>query len=165
MPSYASCPWRRSAPLSDTETPATTGSCEVHVRISVPLHEQEGGEPMPYRVSGLRSWNTNAESFESAAGFYRDGLGAEETTRHQVAGAAFVRLKIGRTGFSVFDAKDGTRPGVPHHTFDWRALTAPCSSSWRASRISIGSRVMSSATGPLLATGEGTARSQEGCRG
>src|SRR5437016_4972737 len=29
IPSYASCPWRRNDPLSDTETPATTGSCEV----------------------------------------------------------------------------------------------------------------------------------------
>src|SRR5439155_25552051 len=29
IPSYASCPWRRNDPLSDTETPATTDSCEV----------------------------------------------------------------------------------------------------------------------------------------
>src|SRR5437899_2241040 len=29
IPSYASCPWRRNDPLSDTEIPATTGSCEV----------------------------------------------------------------------------------------------------------------------------------------
>src|SRR5437899_8363119 len=29
IPSYAACPWRRNDPLSDTETPATTDSCEV----------------------------------------------------------------------------------------------------------------------------------------
>jgi hypothetical protein len=34
---------------------------------------------MPYKVSGLRSWNLNAESFESVVRFYRDALGAEET--------------------------------------------------------------------------------------
>ena len=70
---------------------------------------------MPYKVSGLRSWNINAESFESAARFYRDVLGAEETARHQVAGANVVRLRLGRTGLGIFDAKDGPRPGVPHH--------------------------------------------------
>ena len=74
---------------------------------------------MPYKVSGLRSWNMNAESFESVVRFYRDALGAEETTRHQVAGADVVRLKVGRTGLGVFDAKNGARPGVPHHTFDF----------------------------------------------
>src|SRR5437899_1339254 len=37
IPSYASCPWRRNGPLTDTETPATTGSCEVHARTPVPL--------------------------------------------------------------------------------------------------------------------------------
>ena len=68
---------------------------------------------MPYKVSGLRSWNMNAESFESVVSFYRDALGAEETTRHQVAGANVVRLRLGRTGLGVFDAKGGPRPGVP----------------------------------------------------
>jgi len=80
---------------------------------------------MPYKVSGLRSWNINAESFESAVGFYRDVLGAEETTRHQVAGANVVRLKLGRTGLGVFDAKDGPRPGVPHHTFEFEGPRDP----------------------------------------
>src|SRR5262249_62240724 len=80
---------------------------------------------MPYKVSGLRSWNINAESFESAVGFYRDVLGAEETTRHQVAGANVVRLKLGRTGLGVFDAKDGPRPGVPPHTFGFEGPRGP----------------------------------------
>lgn len=73
---------------------------------------------MPYTVNGLRSWNINAEDFEAAIRFYRDVLGAQETTRHQVAGADVVRLKIGSTGLGVFDAASGPRPGVPHHTFD-----------------------------------------------
>ena len=80
---------------------------------------------MAYKVSGLRSWNLNAESFESVVRFYRDALGAEETTRHQVAGADVVRLKVGRTGLGVFNAKDGPRPGVPHHTFDFEGPRDP----------------------------------------
>jgi predicted enzyme related to lactoylglutathione lyase len=80
---------------------------------------------MPYEVSGLRSWNMNAESFESVVSFYRDALGAEETTRHQVAGANVVRLRLGRTGLGVFDAKGGPRPGVPHHTFDFEGPRDP----------------------------------------
>jgi predicted enzyme related to lactoylglutathione lyase len=74
---------------------------------------------MPYKVKGLRSWNINAEDFEAAVRFYRNVLGAEETTRHQVAGANVVRLKVGGTGLGIFDAKGGPRPGVPHHTFDF----------------------------------------------
>lgn len=80
---------------------------------------------MSYKVSGLRSWNMNAESFESVIRFYRDALGAEETTRHQVGGAEVVRLKVGRTGLGVFDAKAGPRPGVPHHTFDFEGPRDP----------------------------------------
>jgi predicted enzyme related to lactoylglutathione lyase len=80
---------------------------------------------MPYKVNGLRSWNINAEDFELAARFYREVLGAEETTRHQVAGANVVRLRAGRTGLGIFDAKDGPRPGVPHHTFEFEGPRDP----------------------------------------
>lgn len=55
---------------------------------------------MPYKLTGLRSWNINAEDFESVVHFYRDVLGAEETMRHQVAGANVVRLKLGSTGLA-----------------------------------------------------------------
>src|SRR5207245_9277186 len=85
---------------------------------------------MPYKVNGLRSWNMNAESFESVVRFYRDALGAEETTRHQVVGANVVRLKLGHTGLGVFDAKDGPRPGVPHHTFAFKGHRNP-NETWR----------------------------------
>src|SRR6266568_6172160 len=80
---------------------------------------------MAYKVTGLRSWNINAEDFESTVRFYQDVLGAEEAIRHQVAGANVVRLKLGSTGLGLFDAKDGPRPGVPHHTFDFEARGSP----------------------------------------
>ena len=69
---------------------------------------------MSYKVIGLRSWNINAEAFESTVRFYQDVLGAEEAMRHQVAGANVVRLKLGSTGLGLFDAKDG--PGLVCHT-------------------------------------------------
>jgi catechol 2,3-dioxygenase-like lactoylglutathione lyase family enzyme len=80
---------------------------------------------MPYHLTGLRSWNINAEDFEAMVRFYRDGLGAEESRRHQVAGANVVRLKLGSTGLGLFDAKDGPRPDVPHHTFDFEGPREP----------------------------------------
>ena len=80
---------------------------------------------MSYKVTGLRSWNINAEAFESTVRFYQDVLGAEEAVRHQVAGTNVVRLKLGSTGLGLFDAKDGPRPGVPHHTFDFEGPREP----------------------------------------
>ena len=80
---------------------------------------------MSYKVTGLRSWNINAEAFEATVRFYQDVLGAEEGMRHQVAGANVVRLKLGSTGLGLFDAKDGPRPGVPHHTFDCEGPREP----------------------------------------
>src|SRR4030095_6661754 len=80
---------------------------------------------MSYKVTGLRSWNINAEDFESTVRFYQGVLGAEEGMRHQVGGANVVRLKLGRPGLGLFDAKDGPRPGVPHHTFDFEGPREP----------------------------------------
>jgi len=80
---------------------------------------------MSYKVTGLRSWNINAEDFASTVRFYQDVLGAEEGIRHQVAGANVVRLKLGSTGLGLFDAEGGPRPGVPHHTFDFEGPRAP----------------------------------------
>jgi predicted enzyme related to lactoylglutathione lyase len=76
-------------------------------------------------VTGLRSWNINAEDFESTVRFYQDVLGAEETMRHQIASANVARLKLGSTGLGLFDAKGGPRPGVPHHTFDFEGPREP----------------------------------------
>jgi catechol 2,3-dioxygenase-like lactoylglutathione lyase family enzyme len=80
---------------------------------------------MPYKVTGLRSWNTNTADLESTVRFYRDVLGAQETVRHQVAGANVVRLQLGSTGLGLFDAQDGPRPGVPHHTFEFEGPWDP----------------------------------------
>jgi catechol 2,3-dioxygenase-like lactoylglutathione lyase family enzyme len=84
-----------------------------------------GGLMMSYKVTGLRSWNINAEDFEAMVRFYRDILGAEETRHPQVAGANVERLKLGSTGLGLFDAKEGPRPGVPHHTFDFEGPQEP----------------------------------------
>ncbi len=35
------------------------------------------------------------------------------------------RLRAGRTGLGIFDAKDGPRPGVPHHTFEFEGPRDP----------------------------------------
>ena len=53
------------------------------------------------------------------------GLALEEAIRHQVTGANVVRLKLGSSGLGLFDAKDGPRPGVPHHTFDFEGPREP----------------------------------------
>lgn len=72
-----------------------------------------------FKISGIRSWNLNAEDLEATARFYRDVLGAQETNRHTVQGAAVARLKLGAAGLGLFDASAGPRPGVPHHTLDF----------------------------------------------
>ena len=80
---------------------------------------------MSYKVTGLRSWNINAEDFAGTVRFYQNVLGAEEAMRHQVAGANVVRLKLGSTGLGLFDAEGGPRPGVPHHTFAFEGPREP----------------------------------------
>jgi catechol 2,3-dioxygenase-like lactoylglutathione lyase family enzyme len=77
------------------------------------------------KVTGLRSWNLNAEKFEETVRFYRDVLGAEERRRHEVAGAEVARLQLGSTGIGLFNAEAGPRPGVPHHTFDFEGPSDP----------------------------------------
>ena len=72
-----------------------------------------------FKISGIRSWNLNAEDLEATASFYRDVLGATESNRHAVQGATVARLKLGQTGLGLFDASAGPRPGVPHHTLDF----------------------------------------------
>jgi predicted enzyme related to lactoylglutathione lyase len=80
---------------------------------------------MAYKLTGLRTWNMNAADLEAASAFYRDVLGAEETTRHDARPGFVARFKIGKSGIGLFDAKDGPRPGVPHHTFDFEGPRDP----------------------------------------
>lgn len=72
-----------------------------------------------FTITGIRSWNLNAQDLEATAQFYRDVLGAQETNRHAVQGASVVRLRLGDTGVGLFDGAGGPRPGVPHHTFSF----------------------------------------------
>ncbi len=70
------------------------------------------------KAKSVRSWNLNAEKFDAMVHFYKDVLGAEEGQRHSVGGVDVVRLKLGTTGIGLFDASEGPRPGVPHHTIE-----------------------------------------------
>ena len=71
-----------------------------------------------FKILGMRSWNLNAEDLEAMVGFYRDKLGAQESGRQSIAGADVVRLRAGEQGIGLFDASQGPRPGIPHHTFN-----------------------------------------------
>jgi catechol 2,3-dioxygenase-like lactoylglutathione lyase family enzyme len=64
----------------------------------------------------MRSWNLNADNLEEMVGFYKE-LGAEESNRQTIGGAAVARLRLGSHGIGLFDASAGPRSGIPHHTF------------------------------------------------
>jgi hypothetical protein len=67
----------------------------------------------------------NAESVESVTRFYRDALGAEETTVTRWWVPTWCGSSSVTPAWGVFDAKDGPRPGVPHHTFDFEGPRDP----------------------------------------
>ena len=69
-----------------------------------------------FRITGMRSWNLNADNLEEMVRFYQE-LGAEESNRQTIGGAAVARLRLGSHGIGLFDASAGLRPGIPHHTF------------------------------------------------
>ena len=71
-----------------------------------------------YKITGVRSWNLNADNLDETVRFYRELLGGEERVRHTVAGANVVRMRVEDFGLGLFDGSDGPRPGVPHHTFE-----------------------------------------------
>ena len=70
-----------------------------------------------FKTTGLRSWNLNVTNLETMASFYREVLGCEESGRQTVEGAEVVRLKVGNESLGLFEAQEGPRPWVPHHTF------------------------------------------------
>ena len=78
-----------------------------------------------FEISGLRSWNLNADDFEAMVDFYRDKLGIQESGRQTIAGAEVVRLRAGSQGIGLFDASGGPRPGIPHHTFNCSGPSDP----------------------------------------
>ena len=66
----------------------------------------------------LRAWNANADNLDEMVAFYRNVLGAEEQMTHVVGGVNVSRLRLGASSLGFFDASEGPRPGVPHHTFE-----------------------------------------------
>ena len=68
------------------------------------------------KATNMRSWNLNASDLKESVAFYRDLLGAELRTEHQVRGVDVVRLTVGDFGIGLFDASAGDSEGVPHHT-------------------------------------------------
>jgi predicted enzyme related to lactoylglutathione lyase len=68
------------------------------------------------KATSMRSWNLNASDLKESVAFYRDLLGAELRTEHQVRGVDVVRLTVGDFGIGLFDASAGDSEGVPHHT-------------------------------------------------
>ncbi len=77
-----------------------------------------------FRITGLRSWNLNADNLDESVAFYAS-LGAVESGRQTIAGANVVRLKAGAQGIGLFDASEGPRPGIPHHTFSCEGSADP----------------------------------------
>ncbi len=66
----------------------------------------------------LRSWNTNADNLDDMVHFYENVLGASLAMSHTVAGVKVARMSLAGTTIGLFDASEGERPGVPHHTFE-----------------------------------------------
>jgi catechol 2,3-dioxygenase-like lactoylglutathione lyase family enzyme len=77
-----------------------------------------------FKITGMRSWNMNADDLEKMVAFYRE-LGAEESARQTIGGAAVARLRVGGHGIGLFDASGGPRPGIPHHTFNCEGPADP----------------------------------------
>ena|SRR6185503_10899616 len=78
-----------------------------------------------FKITGLKSWNLNADKFGDTVRFYQEQLGLKEGFRHEVLGAEVVRVRTGDTGLGIFDASRGPRPGVPHHTFGFEGPDDP----------------------------------------
>ena len=78
-----------------------------------------------FKILGMRSWNLNADDFQTMLSFFRDKLGAQESGRQTIAGAEVVRLRLGEQGIGLFDASQGLRPGIPHHTFNCEGPSDP----------------------------------------
>jgi len=70
-----------------------------------------------FEVKGIQSWNVNAERLDETVRFYRDLIGGQEGRTATINGATVAHVKLGELTLGLFDASEGPRPGVPHHTF------------------------------------------------
>jgi predicted enzyme related to lactoylglutathione lyase len=77
------------------------------------------------KVLRMRSWNFHADKLDEMTRFYQNALGAEVRTQHTVGGVKVNRLRVGETGFGLFDASEKRASGVPHHTFDIEGPSNP----------------------------------------
>ena len=68
-------------------------------------------------ITRFGSLNINAADFDATVKFYKDVLNAQVNVRHEVGGVSVARLGLGGVSIGLFDASQGDRPGVPHHTF------------------------------------------------
>src|SRR6266545_2113131 len=80
-------------------------------------HWPVGGERM-FEVKGIRSWNINADNIDATVGFYRDLVGGKEGRTATINGVNVAHVDLGGLTLGIFDASEGPRPGVPHHTLD-----------------------------------------------
>jgi len=71
-----------------------------------------------FKVKGARSWNINAENLDEMVRFYRDFVGGDEGRSMNIGGVTVAHIDLGGLTLGLFDASEGPRPGVPHHTFD-----------------------------------------------
>jgi predicted enzyme related to lactoylglutathione lyase len=71
-----------------------------------------------FKVKSMRSWNVNADNLDEMVRFYRDIVGGEEGRTVTIGGVTVAHVQMGNITLGLFDASEGPRPGVPHHTFD-----------------------------------------------
>ena len=71
-----------------------------------------------FKVRGFRSWNINADNLDEMVSFYRDFVGGAEGRNMTIGGVTVAHVDLGGVTLGMFDASEGPRPGVPHHTLD-----------------------------------------------
>ena len=71
-----------------------------------------------FKVKGIRSWNINANNLDEMVKFYRDFVGGQEGRTATIGGVTVAHVNLGDLTLGMFDASEGPRPGVPHHTLD-----------------------------------------------
>ena len=71
-----------------------------------------------FKVKSTRSWNINADNLDEMVSFYRDFVGGAEGRSMTIGGVTVAHVDLGELTLGMFDASEGARPGVPHHTFD-----------------------------------------------